>query len=401
MSPRILVIDDDDDTHLFVKLTLQPHGHQIIDAYTVAQGLKAARREKPDLIVLEPAIEDGAGFDLCRRLHLLPGGRTRPILILSRLRRREDIVRGLEHGASAYLTKPADTTELIFRVRSLLRYEQVPHPVVILVIGAKAGVGATTIAVNVGVALAHRWREDVILIDAEIPGGDPAIHLGLQPEHTLADLISYGDEIEIEMIERVFCKHESGLQLISAPAEGFDRPSDPEFLTPILSAMAERQSYVIIDAPETPGDQVRSLVQQAEHVLIVVTPELTALRRAEVLLESVASERPGGYMDVGREYRLIVNQADRRGGLTVEDFPSELKSYAMVQLPYDPRRVLSSINAGVPLVLRSPRSRLARGIVQLAQSLRRGDQQEPAGQRPWAFIQSVLHQLGVSPFRMK
>ncbi len=375
MSPRILVIDDDDDTHLFLKLTLQPHGHQVIGAHSVTQGLNAARRENPDLIVLEAAIENGAGFDLCRRLRLLPGGRARPILIVSRLRDREDLVRGLEHGASAYLTKPADPTELVVRVHMLLRYDQAPRPTVILVVGAKGGVGATTIAVNLGVALARRWREKVALIDAEFPGGDPAVQLDLRPTHTLADLVSYGQSVDVEMVEGVLQEHSSGLRLLSAPIGVLDELPPPDFLVPIIHLMSGHQTYVIVDMPASMREHVEVTARLADHILVVVVPELTALSRAGMLLDSL-TRRLDSDVETHPQFCLVLNQVGRGGSILVDELPEDLKAYPSVRIRYDARRVLASINAGVPLVLRSPRSAIARELVQLAQSLRRPDPAE-------------------------
>ncbi len=369
MSPRILVIDDDHDSRLFLKLTLQPYGHQILDATDVAQGLNMARREDPDLIILEAGIGGGAGFDLCRRLRLLPGGRSHPIIILSNWRRPEDVVRGLQAGANDYIAKPANPIELVARVHALLGYRHILQPIVILVLGVKGGVGATTLAVNLGVALAHHWHERVVLIDAEIPGGDAAVHLGLHPSHTLADLISYGSMVDAEVVEGVMCRHPSGLQLIVAPPEEPEQPLEPGFLAPILQAMTGRHDYVVVDSPPIFSDHLIALARLANHVLVVVTPELPALSRAMVLLDVLASSH--AREQEGPQVQVVLNDADRAGGIPMENLPARLKAYPIVRLSSDARNVLPSINAGEPVVIYTPRTRLSRQIVQLARSLRR------------------------------
>jgi len=391
MSPRILVIDDDHDALLLLKLTLQPYGYQIIDANRIIHGLNIARQENPDLIVLEVAIEGGAGFDLCRRLRLLPGGRARPILILSRLRRPEEVIRGLEAGANGYMTKPANPAELVARVQALLGSDRSFRPVVVLVLGGKGGVGATTIAVNLGITLARRWPEQVVLIDAEIPGGDPAVHLNLHPGHTLADLISYGHTVDTELVEGVISKHSSGLQLISAPTEELEHSPAPDYLTPILHAMAGHQKCVIIDSPPVFGEQLKALAQLATHILVIATPELPALLRARALLDSI----PRGDAEEGPQLHLVLNQADRAGGVPVDSFPDGLEVYPLVQIPHDPQGALASINAGEPIVSRAPHSTMARKIVQLAQSLCLFNEEE--GVQPWpgSRIKAVLNRLGL------
>lgn len=377
MSPRILVIDSDNDTHLFLKLTLQPYGHQIIDATDAGQGLNLARGENPDLVILEPAIGGGAGFDLCRRLRMLPGSRPCPILILSQMRGREEVVRGLEAGASDYLVKPANAVELAARVHALLGYRQALTPTVILVAGAKGGVGATTIAVNLGVALASLEQDRVALIDTEIPGGDPAVHLGVTPQHTLLDLISYGAHVDAELVEAVACRHRSGLRLLAAPVEEVDQPIPPDYLAPIVQAMTGRQSYVILDYSLSGAESFASLAHLADHILVVSTPELPALIKADAALAAAQHD-----IEHKGRLRLIVNQADREGGTPVGDLPSQLKMYPITQLPYDPAKILPSINAGEPLALRLPNQPWAREIMRLARSLR--DPEEATDTEPKA-----------------
>jgi pilus assembly protein CpaE len=387
MSPRILVIDPDSDIRLFLKLTLQPYGHQIIDASDVSQGLNAARREGPDLIILEPAIGGGTGFDLCRRLRMLPGSRPCPIVILSHSRQREDIVRGLEAGANDYITKPANPVELVARIHALIGFRQIPRPVVILVIGSKEGVGSTTIAVNLGVALAHHWQEQVVLIDAEIPGGDPAVHLGLEPQHNLADLISYETRVDADLVEGVICKHSSGLRLIAGSTEEMEPPG-PDFLSPILEAMTGRIEYVIIDCEPVFGEEFMAVSQLADHVLVVATPELPALLKADMLLGSPSSPK-----ERKQQAYLILNQANRRGGIPVESMPGKLRAYPLIELPYDPGKVLPSVNTGEPLVLRLPRSTMSRRLVKLASSLRRVTEGNETQPEPSSGIRALLRRL--------
>lgn len=385
MSPRILVIDPDNDTRLFLKLTLQPYGHQIIDATDAAQGLSLARGESPDLVIVEPAIGGGAGFDLCRRLRMLPGSRPCPILILSQMRSREEVVRGLEAGANDYLVKPANTIELAARVHTLLGYRQALTPTVILVAGAKGGVGATTIAVNLGVALASLEQDRVALIDTEIPGGDPAVHLGVNPQHTLLDLVSYGAHVDAELVEAVACKHGSGLSLLAAPVEEVDQPIAPDCLAPIVQAMTGRQNYVILDYSLSGAESFASLARLADHILVVSTPELPALIKADAAL--AAAQR---YRERDGRLHLILNQADREGGMPAEDLPGQLKMHPITQLPYDPARILPSINAGDPLVSRLPNRPWAREIMRLAHSLRDSEEATATESGATARVRSLL-----------
>ncbi len=392
MNLRILVIDDDEDALLLLKLILQPYGYQIMSIQDISQAVNTVRRKNPDLIILEPAIQNGEGFDLCRRLRMTPGGHARPILMLSRLGQSEEIVRGLEAGASAYLVKPPDPSELVARIQALLRQHQVLRPMVVVVMGAKPGVGATMIAVNLGVALAYHWQEKVVLLDAEIPGGDSSFHLGLQPAHSVADLISYGNEVDKELIEGVICHHDSGLQVIAAPAEAPSQPVPPGFLTPIIHAMTGQQKYVIVDSPPVAGKRLSELVRAADQMLLVAVPELPALQRAARLAEAISRENH----QVAMQLCLVLNQADREGGIPVSDLPPALQEYPLIELPFDAPRVLTSINVGKPLVLYAPNCKLARKLVQMAQEIRTPAMEthaEPEPESKGAGVKGLLDRL--------
>ncbi|GAB4513926.1 MAG: response regulator [Anaerolineae bacterium] len=365
MGARILIIDDDRDTALFLKLTLQPYGHEIIQASSLAEGAQAAREEKPDLIILEPAINGGAGFDLCRRLRLLPGERNRPIIMLSSLTRSENVVRGLQAGANAYLTKPVLPEEIIMRVHMLLGYDELPRPKTILVVGAKGGVGATTIAVNLALVLAIEHQKDTVLVDAEVPGGDIAVHLGMELTTSIADLISYGTDLSPEILERALVSYAPGLSVLSSPGDRFEEPPEPGYIRPILQAITGEERYIVVDAPPFCVDEMASLAGWADGLLLVTTPELTSLRRTEVLIAKAVEN------DVVEEGQIlvIVNQANLRTGIPEEAFPPAILERKRFTLPVASKAIWQAINAGEPILFQAPRHRFCMEIREIARYL--------------------------------
>src|SRR5512138_1460542 len=180
MSEKILIIDDDLDTLRLVGLMLQRQGYQISAATNGQQGLEKAFEEDPDLILLDIMMPDMDGYEVTRRLRQNPATAKTPILMFTAKTQLDDKVVGFEVGADDYLTKPTHPSELQARVKNLLgRAEEKKATIsseedenrgyVVGVLGARGGLGTTTIAANLGAGLQSRTKSEVIVAEM-VPG---------------------------------------------------------------------------------------------------------------------------------------------------------------------------------------------------------------------------------------
>jgi DNA-binding response OmpR family regulator len=119
MMNRILVIEDQKDLALGLRINLEDRGYEAYVAHTMADGLVKHRQLAPQLVILDVALPDGDGFDLVRRLRA--GGDRTLVLLLTAKTQREAKILGLRLGADDYVTKPFDAEELLMRVEVLLR----------------------------------------------------------------------------------------------------------------------------------------------------------------------------------------------------------------------------------------------------------------------------------------
>ena len=121
MSARILVVDDLEANRRLLEARLTADYYEVIEATRGEEAVQMARREKPDLILLDVMMPGGIdGYEACRRLKAQPETRHIPVVILTTLDDRENRVRGLQAGAEEFLTKPIDEVQLMARVKSLL-----------------------------------------------------------------------------------------------------------------------------------------------------------------------------------------------------------------------------------------------------------------------------------------
>ena len=123
-TPRILIVDDNPTNVKVLQTRLVSEGYEVITAADGEEGLAVARRDKPDLILLDVMMPKLDGFEVCRRLRGDASFPFTPIIMVTAMADSKDIVAGLEAGGDEYLTKPVDHAALAARVRSMLRIKR-------------------------------------------------------------------------------------------------------------------------------------------------------------------------------------------------------------------------------------------------------------------------------------
>jgi two-component system alkaline phosphatase synthesis response regulator PhoP len=120
MEKKILIIEDDPATSRLVDYSLNHHGYQVITSSNGMEGLRKARTESPDLIILDVMLPGMDGFEICHRLKADPATAQIPILMFSAKAQEIDKDTGIKVGADDYLTKPSAPSEIVSRVAKLL-----------------------------------------------------------------------------------------------------------------------------------------------------------------------------------------------------------------------------------------------------------------------------------------
>ena len=118
MAPKILVIDDDENTLWLVSTLLQHNDFEVVKPSTATEGLAVARDQQPDLVLLDVMMPDMDGWEVCRRLRETSAV---PVIFITAKSSVKDVVKGLEIGGDDYVVKPFDNHELLARIRTQLR----------------------------------------------------------------------------------------------------------------------------------------------------------------------------------------------------------------------------------------------------------------------------------------
>lgn len=121
MIPYVLIVEDDDAISMLLRYNLEKDGYEIGIAMDGEEALLMASERLPDLVILDWMLPKVPGIEVCRRLRAKPDARNIPIIMLTARGEETDRIRGLDTGADDYITKPFSTTELLARVRAVLR----------------------------------------------------------------------------------------------------------------------------------------------------------------------------------------------------------------------------------------------------------------------------------------
>ena len=223
----------------------------------------------------------------------------------------------------------------------------------VAVYSPKGGVGTTTIAANIAIAAVRNRPDRVVLVDLSLQFGGVATLLNLDPKQTLADVVRDEPSMrEPELLRTYAMRHDSGLHVLAAPAA----PEAAESVTPahvgqILRTLLDSYDMIVIDAGSTLDERALTIFEAAETVILVVTPEIAALKAMHALLEYLSEVG-----SVALKTTFVLNDVFAREILKLRDVENFLGTKMSVELPYDPFLYLKASNEGVPIVTGSPKS---------------------------------------------
>jgi pilus assembly protein CpaE len=288
-------------------------------------------------------------------------------------------------GASYYLNKPVTSEELYNAVRrahevtNIRRERFAQHSAaaaaaasparkrngkVIALFSPSGGMGRTTIAANIAVALARDGKR-VALVDLSLPFGDVGVLLNAPPKHpSIGDLVGKFEQLVPEDVERIMYSHRSGLRVLLAPP----RPETEENIEEndvrvMLNLVRSEYDIVIVDTWPTYAETMLAVFDCADTVLIPVTLELTATKNARVFIDVMRK------LGLDDKVALAINRTDLTGGIKISDVEHGLGRKIVAALANDEHALRTAMNRGLPLVETHPESKLSKDLVQLAHTL--------------------------------
>jgi pilus assembly protein CpaE len=243
--------------------------------------------------------------------------------------------------------------------------ESIRRAETIAVFSPKGGVGCTTVAINLAVALKTITDKPTILLDADLRFGDVDTALNISSaSSSIGALVSQLDEMDDQLLERSLIPHKSGIRVVVAPPHlDMADAIRPDHLRKLLARLSELdEGYVVVDAWSTLDDCTLSILDSCQQLVVITTPQVTAMRDVHRFLEVLDLL---GYSR--SETQLVLNNCYHRSDVNLKDLERALGFPIVQQIEYAPTQVTASLNRGVPLVQEYRDSAASRSIMHLAQ----------------------------------
>lgn len=278
------------------------------------------------------------------------------------------ILKVMRSGFREFLPKPIDAKALGEAIEkiSTSRPAGAQQGRLITVMGSSGGVGSTTIAVNLAVELAALSERRVALVDLDYRFGQVATLLDLDPVYTVADLCHSTEQLELQLIEKAFLKHTTGVHVLARPTSF----SQADTITAascvgLLTVLLQHCEYVVADGPSRLESNARAVLDISDVNLLVLQLLVPSVRNGLRMLESM---RESGY---GTERtKLLCNRVGRdSGNLNVEDVSDTLGQQVYATIPDDWPAISGAINLGEPLLTHCPKGRARQAIQKIAERL--------------------------------
>lgn len=340
--------------------------------------LPSVQRFKPDVIIVDAGLPDLDARETADQLARHAPYAT--LILLTPLARFEEARALMTAGASGLMPRPVEPRDLARYVLQVhgtvlarkqhwvterLALTNPRRPRVIAIFSPKGGVGKSTLATNLAVALRRVTEDRVLLLDMDLASGDAAALLDLVPRYSILDYVrALGTGGEVRLTTYL-TGHHSGIELLAAPASPDQAELIPcDHVKQAITDARQLGDWILVDTSPAFSEPVLTVLDEADTAILLMTPDLTSLKSARTAL-SVMEEL--GYP--AEKAVLVMNQAQKGLEQAEREATEILGRPILASLPHDSRLALAAANTGEPFVIGWPASALARGVVDLARRL--------------------------------
>lgn len=372
----VLVVDPNLDSRLDAVTAVRQAGMVLVgEAPYGAEATFLEADRAPSLVLLaleEPPMRGIATLEAIRRQN--PDA---AVVVYSSSNDPELLRRAMRAGARDYLAKPLDAGAVSEAVTAVLDYERGGDAetstsrergtgTVITVAGAKGGIGKSTLAANLALALRGVTQQDVALLDTDVQFGDIGVIFDIDPPHDRC--VSYlgreGVMLTRDVVQDALMRHASGLDILAVTPEPDDwRYVRPEQIARLARALAETHEYVVVDTPGTINELVAAALCEADVILLVTSLEMSSIKDTKTATRVLRSLS----VDPAR-VRLVINDSTAASSVTPEDVAEATGLSIAISIPHD-KQLGRSVQRGVPVYTDQPTANFPRSVATLAGSI--------------------------------
>jgi pilus assembly protein CpaE len=369
---RTVIVDSDPETRASIRHTLaaMPSIALVGEYDDASEAALKAPNSRPDLMIVEVPIDPARGdawsaANIERLVRRLP---ETAIVATAGQATAEFVLHIIRAGAMEFVRRPVEPRELTVALDKVARLRgrsvQRQRGRVTAVFSAKGGLGATTLAVNLGVCVADRTNKSTLLVELDTRHSDVVTFLDLQPRYSILDVFENMDRMDESLLQGLMIKHASGLWVLPGPSKMERGYLGSEQVQAGIELLRGYFDHVVLDLRHDVDPGTIAALEAADSVLFLTSLNVSALRSGAAAL---AAFRHLGLDQ--KKVKVVVMRDDTGEDVTVKHVRETLGLPVYWKTPSEYVPVVASINNGRPVVTEAPRSKFAKNVRQLSDML--------------------------------
>ena len=355
---------------------------QLLEQHVTTKDLfSIINKAKPDIILLDSHFQDNPMGLVENMVSNFPESAVVAVLSQDELAQSDMIILS---GARAFIIYPYQegklahtlnrVVELTSRVQPSATEKSAPEEGqqaertdnrTITVFSPKGGTGTTTIATNLAICLHKAAKEQVLLIDGKHLFGHVSLYLNLRSGNSINDLITHASMLDQQLIDQVAVKHSSGINVLPSPNKiSLAQDIRPDALFNVLQVLKAVYPYIVIDGGNHLDENTVTYLDSSDKILLALNPNLASMRDVRIFLEISDS------LSYPRDKSLLlVNLAGHKAEIRHNEIEKIIKLPIFGTISADENLALSSLNDGVPILLKKPHHRISREYKKITKNL--------------------------------
>lgn len=363
MPKKILIVDDDVDTIRLIKLMLDKQGYSVVTAPNGDQAINITQIEQPDLILLDIMMPDIDGYEVTRKLRSEPSTSHIPIIMFTAKNELEDKLLAFDVGADDFISKPSQPRELFAHIKAVLARSSKPLPIIngkqnanlIAITAIKGGLGVTTLALNLGIAIHSLTKGDVIVAEFRPGQGRLSLELNHPSHNGLVDLVGLTtSNLTIKDIESRLVTHPSGVRFLLSS----HLPGEAAFLAAphpfeiITRQLVNLSGHIILDLGPSLSPITTKVLAYCHQIVLVVEPSPQCALQTKAMVRELNN---WGFSE-SQIFITLINRVSSSLQLSWSQFQEQSGvQVASIFSPAPDLAYLASINH-TPIILYNPDS---------------------------------------------